>query len=329
MRLRPLALVALVTLVVAASAGLLPVGISYVTSDSMAPTLSPGDGYVLVEGDVAVGDVVTFRTPDGYVTHRIVGEGEDGYVTRGDANPATDQAAGMPPVRDSQVVGRALTVGGHLVVIPGLGTVAPLLAAYRPLLVAGLVVAAVALGLRRNRPAVPERDLLTVADVVKPLLVGVTAAAVVVLVTSVTTEHLTYVATATGGTATTVAVGEPAVRTVTVDVVATPLTQTVIDTHGVTALDRTVAGSTATLDVRVPAQSTVGPYTASVSVHPYPAVIPRGVLVWLHGVHPWLAAVGSTAVSVAPVWLVYALLFDGRSPLRIVGRDGPDGGVLP
>lgn len=331
MRARTVALVGLLAVVVVASSGVLPVQLSYVTSDSMEPTLSPGDGYVLVEGDVAVGDVVTFSTPDGYVTHRVVGEGEDGYVTRGDANPSTDQAAGMPPVEEEQVVGRALTVGGHLLVIPGVGAVAGIVVTYRPFLIAGLAVLAAVFGLggHRKRVVVPDRDLLHVSDVVMPPLVGLSVGCVVVLMASVTTDHLTYVATATGGGATTVAVGEQAVRTITVDVTAPPLTQTVIDANGVTVLDRTASGSTTTLDVRVPAQATVGPYTASVSVHPYPAVVPRGLLLWLHGIHPWVACVASSAVVFAPVWLVYGLFFDGPSPLRIVRRNGLDGGWVP
>jgi signal peptidase len=43
-------------------------------------------------------------------------------VTRGDANPFTDQDGGEPPVKDAQVVAVALQVGGGVVVIPELGT---------------------------------------------------------------------------------------------------------------------------------------------------------------------------------------------------------------
>ncbi len=331
MRARTVTLVGLLVVVVVASSGVLPVQLSYVTSDSMEPTLSPGDGYVLVQAGVDVGDVVTFSTPDGYVTHRVVGDSGDSYVTRGDANPSTDQAAGMPPVEEEQVVGRALTVGGHLVVVPGLGAVAGIVGAYRPFLIAGLAVLAAVFGLggRGERVLVPDRDLLHVGDVIMPPLVGLSVGCVLVLVVSVTGEPLTYVATAAGSGATTITVGEQAVRTVTVDVIVPPLTQTVIDANGVTVVDRTVSGSTATLDVRVPAQSAVGPYTASVSVHPYPAAVPRGLLLWLHDVHPWVACVASTAIVFAPVWLVYGLLFDSRSPLRVVRRDGPDGGLVP
>jgi signal peptidase len=314
-------LVAVLAVVGVASTGVLPVQFSYVTSDSMEPTLSPGDGYVLVEGSAEVGDVATFSTPDGYVTHRIVGAGPNGYTTRGDANPSTDQAAGMPPVEEGQVLGHALTLGSHVLVIPGLGALAGFVAAYRPLLLVGLVGLVTLAALPEHSAGVPNRELLRISDVVLPLSLGLAAACVLTLVVSVTTEHLTFVATTVDG-GTTLAVGESAVRTVQVDIVGAPFTQTVVDANGVTVVDRTVSGSAATLDVRVPAQSNPGAYTASVSVHPYPAVIPRGVVLWLHAIHPMVASVVSTAAVFTPVWAVYGLLLDGRAPLRLTSRDG-------
>jgi len=313
-------LVVMLAVVGVASTGVVPVQFSYVTSDSMEPTLSPGDGYVLVEGSAEVGDVATFSTADGYVTHRIVGEGPNGYTTRGDANPSTDQAAGMPPVEEEQVVGSALTLGGSVLVIPGLGALAALIAAYRPFLLAGLVTFVAFETLPENRGRVPDREMLRISDVVLPLSLGLAAACVLTLAVSVTTEHLTFVATAVNDGAT-LTVGESAVRTVRVDVAGAPFTQTVIDANGVTVVDRTVSESAATLDVHVPAQSEPGPYTAAVSVHPYPAVIPRGVVLWLHNVHPLVASVGSTALVFAPVWALYGLLLDGRAPLRFISRD--------
>jgi len=320
-------LVAVLVVAVAVSAGVLPVHLSYVTSDSMEPTLSEGDGYVLVEGDVSRGDVVTFSTADGYVTHRVVGVGSDGYTTRGDANPTTDQAAGVPPVTDEQVLGTALTLGGRLVVVPGLGAVAAFVDAYRPILVGGLallLLASVVGGRTTPNGAVPSRGLARIGDAAFPLLVGVTLACVAVLAVSVTTRHVTFVATAVD-TGTTLTVGEPAVRQVTIDIVRAPFTQVVVDAQGATAVARDVSGTTATLDLRVPAQSEPGPVTAAVAVYPYPAVVPRRLVVWLHGIHPWVACVGSTLFVVGPFWLAYGLLFDGHEPFH----EGPSvrGGV--
>jgi signal peptidase len=52
-----------------------------------------------------------------------VGETDGGYVTKGDANPFTDQDGEEPPVKDAQVVAVAWSPGGEVFVIPHLGTV--------------------------------------------------------------------------------------------------------------------------------------------------------------------------------------------------------------
>ena len=121
--------VALVSLVAGAVVGQ-PVLLSYVETGSMAPTIDAGDGFVAVPsvlaGQPSVGDIVVFRAEQlqggGLTTHRVVGETDAGFVTRGDANPFTDQDGGEPPVTESQIVAHALQVGGTPVVIPHLGT---------------------------------------------------------------------------------------------------------------------------------------------------------------------------------------------------------------
>ncbi len=109
-----------------------PVFLSFVETGSMQPVLDPGDGFIAIPapiaGGIGVGDVVTFDAQEieggGLTTHRVVEETERGYVTRGDNNPFTDQDGGEPVVQDADVVAKALTVGGSVVVIPHLGTVA-------------------------------------------------------------------------------------------------------------------------------------------------------------------------------------------------------------
>jgi signal peptidase len=107
-----------------------PVLLGYVTSGSMQPTLDPGDGFVAVPaavaGPIEAGDVITFRAEDvqggGLTTHRVVEETDRGYVTRGDANPFTDQDGGEPPVSEAQIVAVAWQPGGDVLALPGIGT---------------------------------------------------------------------------------------------------------------------------------------------------------------------------------------------------------------
>lgn len=124
----------LVVLVVAMLAGQIlgqPVLLGYVTSGSMEPTISEGDGYVVIpsfvtetpqEGDIVVYDAREFEG-GGLTTHRIVGEQRGGYVTKGDANPFTDQDSDEPPVTNGQIVGVLPQPGGEPITIPYLGTV--------------------------------------------------------------------------------------------------------------------------------------------------------------------------------------------------------------
>jgi len=108
-----------------------PILFSFVTSGSMSPTIQEGDGFVVVPsqlaGDIGEGDVIVFEAKEiqggGLTTHRIVEETEAGYITRGDANPFTDQDGGEPPVTTDQIVAVALQPGGDVVTIPYLGTV--------------------------------------------------------------------------------------------------------------------------------------------------------------------------------------------------------------
>lgn len=108
-----------------------PILLSYVTTGSMEPTLDPGDGFVAIPTDLAgpidEGDVVTFRAEElhggGLTTHRIVGETERGYITKGDANAFNDQDGDEPPVKPEQIVAVAWQPGGSVLVIPHVGTV--------------------------------------------------------------------------------------------------------------------------------------------------------------------------------------------------------------
>ncbi|MFC6716469.1 S26 family signal peptidase [Natrialbaceae archaeon GCM10025810] len=107
-----------------------PILLGYVATESMEPTMDAGDGFVAipdaVSGSPEEGDVVVFQARElhggGLTTHRIVDETDEGYVTKGDGNPFTDQDADEPPVTDDQIVATAWQVNGEVVTIPHLGT---------------------------------------------------------------------------------------------------------------------------------------------------------------------------------------------------------------
>jgi signal peptidase len=128
---RVLEIVAVLALVLLLAGNLLgqPVLLGFVTSGSMEPTIAEGDGFIAipsaVAGPIESGDIVVFEARrlngGGLTTHRVVRETERGYVTKGDANPFTDQDGDEPPVKDAQVVATVLQVGGEPIVVPALG----------------------------------------------------------------------------------------------------------------------------------------------------------------------------------------------------------------
>lgn len=108
-----------------------PILFGYVATGSMSPTLEAGDGFVAVPpeiaGEIQSGDVITYDAHElhdgGLTTHRVVESTEEGYITRGDANPFTDQSGDEPPVTDGQIAAIVLQINGEVVRIPHLGTV--------------------------------------------------------------------------------------------------------------------------------------------------------------------------------------------------------------
>ena len=328
-----------------------PVVLGYVTSGSMEPTLDAGDGFVAVPsplaGDTEPGDVVVFRArtvqDGGLTTHRVVEETPRGYVTKGDANPFTDQDGGEPPVTEDQVVAHALQVGGSVVAIPALGTaietvqglVAAPFGAFGSgnsgtvLVFGGIALFVLAGALDGGRPTDREtsrENVFRLRAVVLGAAVVVTAAATAAMVVPAGTHEVGVVVTdqptddpqvvAPGGTAT-VSYGVHNGGVVPTLVVSEPVDD------GVTAIPRReVLGfdQRAEVDVRVTAPDATGEYRMEVRESRYLLLLPRGVLEFLHDVHPSLALL-AVEVTVATFVVTASVVVFGTGYLRI--RSGP------
>lgn len=331
-----------------------PILFSFVETGSMAPTLEPGDGFVAIPAEVAPavgeGSVVVFEAQHieggGLVTHRIVGETADGYITHGDANPFTDQDGGEPPVTDGQIVAVALQVRGEVLAIPYLGHLVwavqgtidrvqwALASAFdtrlflgaqgQAILLGALGVVVVLYGLltqdavrrvttRRRRRATGWR----------PLHVLVAMAAVLVLVAggtmfvmSDTHEYGMISAEFESANPTTVPVGETSTVELTainggllpVFAVYEPASARADVEPGFVRLDR---GGEAAYAVTLTAPETTGYYPQYVSEHRYFAVLPADLVQWLHGVHPLLATLATSLVFGLIVLIAGAPFLDG------------------
>lgn len=342
-----------------------PVLLGFVETGSMAPTLEPGDGFVAVptaiDGDVEEGDVIVFRAREiqggGLTTHRVVGETGRGYVTRGDANAFTDQDGGEPPVRDAQIVAKALQVGGSVVVVPHLGTVVvgvqgamadtqrwlASLVGSRALFgtqgIAYLVLALSALlyafdlvagdGGGRTRTRSRSRD----GGLSARLLVGVFAAVLVVTATAAmvvpagTQEFGILSADFDSESPTTIQQGESASFEYRVPNAGLVPVYTYLEpgSDGVAVEPRRVyVGSrdeaTATLTLSAPTET--GYYRRYVVEHRYLAVLPVGVVDVLYRVHPWLPVVVIDALLGGAMYLLGTALV-GTGRIRSRSREGP------
>ena len=81
------------------------IGNAIIVSGSMEPIIFPGDIVVIQrKNNYYVGDIVTFEA-NSSITHRIVAETVDGFITQGDANNARD-----PEIEKSMVIGKVVMI---------------------------------------------------------------------------------------------------------------------------------------------------------------------------------------------------------------------------
>lgn len=315
------AILVLAIAVLALTQPTLPVQPSYATSGSMSPTIDVGELYFVVQSDdAAVGDVITFYSEqrDQYITHRVVDRTPEGFITRGDDNPSTDQAGGFPPVDRSNLLGKVLEVNGKPLTIGGFGAIASRLQAFRiPLLIlAGLLIFAPTV-LPGGTGRLPDREVMRIGEVLRPMFVGAVLVCLVLLVVGASSHDLVYVATDSGvGPQHVVPVGEAVEKTVVVETWVPPLTTAIIDADGVSVIDKRVVEDGVELTHRVPARASKGPYEATVTVHPYPAILPESVLARLDAVSWPLTIVASILPVFLPLLTVYLLVIDGSALVR-------------
>lgn len=346
-----------------------PILLSYVETGSMEPTLAPGDGFVAIPieiaGPIQQGDVVVYEAKElqggGLTTHRIVDETDQGYITRGDANPFTDQDNNEPPVRREQIVAVAWQPGGAILAIPHLGTVLgatqdAVLSFQRWL--SGLFGTRDLLGLQGfayllfgssvvlylldvyladeasrelNRGQEVDRGRYTGASA--RLYIGIMALALVLAATAAmagpagTEEYTVVSAEFESDRPLVIPQGES--NSVTYPVRNSGVVPVVIllESSG-DAVDvqprelRVGSRSDESATLTFTAPPETGAYRGYVSEHRYLAVLPQPTIVTLHEIHPWLPIIVIDALIGVPFYLVVGRLA-GTGRVRSYARDGP------
>lgn len=329
---RLLVLVAFACLAVVAGS---PIELSYATSGSMEPTIDRGDGYVVVPADdVEPGDIVTFRQAEGegFVTHRVVGQTDEGYQTRGDANPSSDQAAGHPPVSTDRIVGTVVTVGGTPLTIPLVGPIAGTVSDHLVAIVAALLVVGTVLEVRRDRRTRSRRTPVRVGGVIIAVAVGCLLVSSLFVLANVQHRSLPTDGGIDGASGTDTA--GPATQTYEVQVLTSRLTEPTFAATGARVVETTVVESssrslfgipnmrreqTVRVTVRTPPPAEADSAAPTLSIYPYPAVLPASAREWGHQVHPLIATLATVFAVFGPVIGVVWHLVNPRRPLRRVG----------
>ncbi|MFB6300497.1 MAG: signal peptidase I [Halobacteriales archaeon] len=343
-----------------------PVLLSYVETGSMRPQLQPGDGFIAipaaVAGPIEEGDVITFDAENlnngNLVTHRVVEETEQGFITKGDANPTTDQDGNEPPVKRPQIVAVALQIGGRIVVIPNLGigvvainsaisgfqqTLASTFNTRALLGTEGMAYILFGFGVfsyvfselfadegerartrevDRRREGVSDQLILAVLTV---LLVGFVTASMVV---PAGTQEFSIVSSTTDapgiqvierGTSETVTYRVPSNGIIPVVVFLEP------GSDGISMQPRELyvpSNSVRESIVEIKAPSQTGAYRRYLIEHRYLAVLPQGTIRYLHQLHPWLPVIViDLLLAIGFAGLGSGLISGGRARAR--SRDLP------
>jgi signal peptidase I len=95
------ALAALVALAMLLLLGALPYHLYVVHTGSMDPAIPPRSAVVVHDGEYQLGQVISYRTKAGVVTHRLVAIDGDELQTKGDANKTEDPGT----IKRSQIIG--------------------------------------------------------------------------------------------------------------------------------------------------------------------------------------------------------------------------------
>ncbi|MCL9816989.1 signal peptidase I [Natronocalculus amylovorans] len=342
-----------------------PILLSYVFTGSMAPTMDPGDGFVAVPSalvtEYSEGDVITFEAEEiqggGLTTHRIVGETEQGYVTRGDANPFTDQDGGEPHVQEAQIVAKAGTVGSTVIVVPHLGTVvmglqdaietvqqqAAMLFGFQSLqgtqglayLLFGLSVLAYIFetmregGKSRERGRSRTRENGTDTTLILVVLAAVLMiSATAAMVVPAGTEQFGVVSSQSASENPTV-IQQGTTENLTYIVPNGGLVPTVVflesETDGIEAAPDELylegqSSLNATVSITAPPET--GYYRYFLTEHRYLAILPPSLIADLHGIHPWVPLGVINGLLGGGIYLIGRVVI-GTDRVRIRSRDRP------
>jgi signal peptidase I len=107
------ALILVINLIAAFNIPIFGIKIFKVASGSMEPTLLVNNLILVKESSkYNIGDIVTYKYDDSYITHRIVSIDNEEIITKGDANNTEDEGINVTDIK-----GKVILSGGILNIV--------------------------------------------------------------------------------------------------------------------------------------------------------------------------------------------------------------------
>ncbi len=303
-----------------------PVLISYAYSESMTPTINKGDLFFINPfskgGDV--GDIIVFYRRDGWTVHRIFAVSENGYITKGDKNVATDQQEGLySPVQKEDVVGKVVTIGDNPLVIRGGGRFIELIRAkltniyaIAAILLLGALLTFSSGGNNKKYGRNKRFIRIQVRTIYAAISLAIIAGFLFVTVASWGTLSFMYSSTLAGGQRESWYLpGSTFEKNLSIENNAIYPFYYFIEAKSdrVTLLNekrfKIEGGDTHVLLVRVSVPEDTKIYREEITVRSYPAILPGSVITSLHSLNPYLPLVPYT-LELTAILLVFYYLAD-------------------
>lgn len=303
-----------------------PFSLVLIQGDSMSPTI-PNDAVLLTQEtqSATTGDIITFQsqTSNTQITHRIVGETSNGFITKGDNNEVTDQQTGEPPVPATNIQNKAITISGQPLYIPIVGQFLLLIRLNFFSTTVLFSVLIMLIYFISNR--VEENRIfghLVAADIFQPIiLVTIVVLTLSIFITASTlTATITYTdskavaeqqyVVQTGG-------NESQLETITIEHSNPKYSTFVFDSTGIeiTNVEET-SPRTTQLEVLVPPKEQTGTLETTITIYKFPALLPNQLLTNLTNISPVIPAVLLSILTVSPFYLWYRFIIGPNTPIH-------------
>lgn len=276
--------------------------------------------------NVADGDIITFY--DGvnnqYITHRIVNDSSEGYITIGDNNDRLDQETSIQPVTTDAIQGKALTIGDQPLYIPYLGSFFTIL--QQNLLQIILLLFGAYFGLKTASNRTEQQRVfghLVARDIFRPFFIICIVLLVFVFTITAITLATPIVYTDSPNAANQqylVQTGDnPQTETITVERKTTWYLGNLYfsDTLEIANVER-ISSTRVELDVVVPPQAEPGTLQSTVTLYQYPRVLPESIVQELALINPVLASFITSLITLSPIVLFYYVFIGPETPIKSV-----------